>query len=541
MTPNATLERHAAPLLALLVVLGLALRAAAAWTWWLNGDEGVYYFIAHSPWSIAAREIEANAHPPLFYWLLRPIAALTDAPAALRIPSIVLSSAGIPVLFAIGRQLAGAGTGLLAAALWAVLPAPVELGHVARPYAFQWTLLAVALLCMIAIVRAGRVRALAGFSGALCLAAFLHYGTFLAAAAFGACLTWLWVRGAIPRRHWRALLLAFLPIAAVVGALLWAHVAPKLIGTRMQADATEGWLSAFFVDGAGSAWQNLLGLCEYLGGRGFSVAVAVAWLFGVLCLLRRGERVLLGATVALLVLGLLLSALGLYPLGATRHAGLFAVVIVPAIAFGLGELLGARPRARWPGLAALALLLLLHEPIERALGVPGHRAHRADELEITVAEARSMERRLAALADRPGVVIADMGSALTLEPLLRAARGEALPGGDTGLIVLPWGRHRLVLTHDWILQVLVREVGAPHHLAAVLARIPADLPELGSSLAHGVRVLSAFGNYHVRSLRRLESDGPGAAKIVGAVERDGRLVLLEVDAAAYAAAIAARR
>ena len=90
-----------------LVILGLVLRLQPALSYWINGDEGIYYFAVHSGWQQFWQQVEGNAHPPLFYLLLRPIAALGSDPLWLRLPSILFSCLGIWGMYLLARNLGG--------------------------------------------------------------------------------------------------------------------------------------------------------------------------------------------------------------------------------------------------------------------------------------------------------------------------------------------------------------------------------------------------------------------------------------------------
>ena len=73
---------------AAIAVVGVLLRAGSLGEFWLNGDEGLYDFIAHAPYELARVPIAHNAHPPGYFWLLRGVAwfgddfvaAITDFP-----------------------------------------------------------------------------------------------------------------------------------------------------------------------------------------------------------------------------------------------------------------------------------------------------------------------------------------------------------------------------------------------------------------------------------------------------------------------------
>ena len=62
----------------LLVVVALVMRVSGAQGWWLNPDEGIYFSILTQP-TLAAfwAEVAENAHPPLYYVILRAVGFFT--------------------------------------------------------------------------------------------------------------------------------------------------------------------------------------------------------------------------------------------------------------------------------------------------------------------------------------------------------------------------------------------------------------------------------------------------------------------------------
>jgi hypothetical protein len=107
-------------------------------------------------------EIETN--PPLYYTLLKGwVAIFGDSEAGARSLSAVLSAAAIPVVFLLGRELAGGRAGLLAAILFAVTPVQIHYAQEARAYALLVLLAAATMLSLVRLVRLARLhRPLAG-------------------------------------------------------------------------------------------------------------------------------------------------------------------------------------------------------------------------------------------------------------------------------------------------------------------------------------------------------------------------------------------
>ncbi|MBT8487480.1 MAG: hypothetical protein KJO65_01510, partial [Gemmatimonadetes bacterium] len=197
--------------IAALVAAAVFIRLSGLSEWWLNPDEGIYYsLITRDSFQGFWQEVLANAHPPLYYMLLRGLGSLTWDFSFLRGFSVLWGAIGIVGIWAVARQLASppspssegpqplrtsaeaAGppaepdssaearviaAGFVAAFIMAFAPTPVEMAQVIRPYAFQTALLAWALFFLLAHLRAPSGRSLAGYLTLTCLALLTHYSS----------------------------------------------------------------------------------------------------------------------------------------------------------------------------------------------------------------------------------------------------------------------------------------------------------------------------------------------------------------------------
>jgi 4-amino-4-deoxy-L-arabinose transferase-like glycosyltransferase len=195
---------RAAPLvlvaLGLLVVVGFLLRLRGI-DQTLYGDEYFTYLIVtrnglRGVWDAV---YHTSITPPLHYVLAWGALKLGGDPTvAVRLPSLVLGTLTIPVVFALGRRVAGDVAGLLAAALFALGPFAVWYSDEARAYATMMFLLAVAALALLIALDGGRRRWWVVFAVASCAAVWSHY---TAAFVVVASLAWAaWAR----REHLRA-------------------------------------------------------------------------------------------------------------------------------------------------------------------------------------------------------------------------------------------------------------------------------------------------------------------------------------------------
>ena len=237
--------------LAALIVLAAILRLATL------GQQSFWYDEAFTPVHVLhsglGATLRAVAHtentPPLWYliaWL--DVRVLGDGAFALRLPSALAGVLTVPVVWAIGEQLAGrpiedrpaAGrrVALIGAAIVAVNPLLVWYSQEARAYALFVLFSALAMLCFVRVVREptrGRVAAFA-LSGSLAL--LTHY--FAVFLLLGMVL-WLLReralrRAALPAIGVLALVgLALLPLISAQGGHGTQWIGRWALSSRLQA------------------------------------------------------------------------------------------------------------------------------------------------------------------------------------------------------------------------------------------------------------------------------------------------------------------
>jgi mannosyltransferase len=122
--------------LALATIVAFAVRVAAL------GDQGLWFdetytaFIVQLPPGEAWRALVADGvHPPLYYLLMRIALLWGRSETALRLPSAILGSLTIPLVYAVCRDWLGRKPALLAAAFLALSPFHVWMSREARMYA----------------------------------------------------------------------------------------------------------------------------------------------------------------------------------------------------------------------------------------------------------------------------------------------------------------------------------------------------------------------------------------------------------------------
>lgn len=341
-----------------LTIAALALRASQI-KQGIAGDEVFTYkdVVGHSLKTVLTTVHTGGENsPPLFFALAWASAKLGNASVWIRLPSIVLGTATVPLTFVLGRELVGRVAALIGAGVMALAPFAVFYGVEARPYATMTFFVALSTLALLRAIRTGSRRWWLGYALAVAAAAYSHYTAIF---ALGVQALWsLWVC----RRRLRE------PLAAVALAVVlyipwFPHVRGKALGVigalyplgfhRVVTDLLRpfpGHPSAPL-----RAIPTLAGL----------VAVAVCLLGGAIALLlrqraagvtwSRGSVLLILLTIATPI-GLLLYSLTVTDLWLPR--GLSASM--PAAALVVGALLAAWPS--WlPALASavVAVTLLL--------------------------------------------------------------------------------------------------------------------------------------------------------------------------------------
>jgi len=357
---RADIETRELAAIGLLTLAALALRVAGMGQS-LFGDElftyadvagrGVGAVVGH----VADGGVEDN--PPLFYVLAELSSRLGAPEVWIRLPSVVLGTLTVPVLWLAGRLVAGPRAGLCAAALWVLSPFVLFYGTEGRAYATLAFFVALSTLALLLARETGRRRWWALYALAVCAAMYSHYtAVFVLAAQFG------WVL--VERRETRRALL----LATAAAALLYMPWLPSLI--EQGRDSSANAIGAFYpvtpravAEGLGRPFccQPFVPVSELPGRIGLALLVAGGLVLVVASLRARGGRP--RADRVLLVVLALATPVGLLAYSAVG-TGIFAprnlTASIPAACLVAGWLLArlsARDALAAGGLAALGLLI----------------------------------------------------------------------------------------------------------------------------------------------------------------------------------------
>ena len=339
--------------LGLLVVLAAALRFSTL------GLQSLWFDEAFTPVHVFSTSLATTlSHvartentPPLWYvleWAVIRVAG--DGAVALRFLSALAGVAMVPVMWAVGQELAGRRAAILAAALTATNPLFVWYSQEARAYALFAFFVSLSMLCCLRAEREPTGRRMAAFALSGSLALLSHYFAVFLVAPMA-----LWL--ARRRERARVAIPALVAIAIVGLALIPLVLAQgghgaQWIGQWALASRLEAIPQYYLTGYTGSAL-----------GHGVELAVALPLLAGVVYGLwqvldareSRGAALALGLTACGVLIPLLLIAFGADYLAPRNLIG----AMVPLTVL-LAIVIGAR-RTRWVGMliGALASLAFL--------------------------------------------------------------------------------------------------------------------------------------------------------------------------------------
>lgn len=346
-------NRTTAVVLLGLTVLALTLRLIAL-KQSVVGDELFLYEIVHRHGlgDVLRLVHDTESTPPLHFilaWLSAQVSG--DDLSSIRIPSVVLSTATVPLIYFLGLRTAGRTAGLLAAALFAIVPFDIFYGVEGRAYASVAFLSAASTLSLLALARTGHRRWAVALFLTATAAMYTHYtAVFVLAAQLG----WaLWACDGVRRQ----VLLAYVPW--IPSFFFQSH---DSAADRINALFPLHFGS--FVDGLSRAWlghpsataghlPGVLGSALVALGPAIGAAASVSRRSPLTrALLRRRSTLLLLLALATPV-GALLYSLGPKSIFLPRNmsASLPAALLVTAA-------IATAPRRRVPAILAGALLLV---------------------------------------------------------------------------------------------------------------------------------------------------------------------------------------
>jgi hypothetical protein len=500
---HGALGRYAPLATASVVAIALALRLPWPTVWWLNPDEGIYYAaVTRTDFSGFLAEAKLTAHPPLYFLILRGVAAFTTDFGWLRSVAWVSGVAAVYVFIAIGRELGGRGnrglvTGLLAGLLLAGSPRAIGLSEVVRPYMLLLLLLAGALLALLRYTRQPSAGRLGAYVACSSLALMLHYS---AALAFGVFVSLVLLDGALSgfaRPPWLRLAAAQLAPVLTLAALYAWHLR-GLMRSTMADQALEGWLGSFMIHSPADLWLGFVGFHSAVVGEALAVPAALLTLIALVLAAwsRRWVPLVIGGS------GIVLASAGalvhLYPLGATRHTSWLMVFVTPILAWAAVSLATAPRRLRGPSIMLLAALLVGARPLGSALDSE-RRPHEISERVLRADYMQAMAPVLDA-SGPPTLVVMSTETYQLLMPFYTVERQRAERSPDGSLLHFRWGVRDVVVVPDRDFLVLPAQIGSVNHLYTAMERANRDF---GVAWPADGRVLVLAGGWRSQGMEDL--------------------------------------
>ncbi len=161
----------------------------------LYGDEVAFTYhevVGHSLSStIHAVHTGFENSPPLYFIFAWAAAKLGDPTVWIRVPSLILGAATVPLIFALGRETIGRAPGLLAATIVAASPFSTYYGIEARPYATMLFFVTLSTLAVVNAVRTSTWRWWLLYALAATGAAYSHYTCVFVLAVQAAWSIWM--------------------------------------------------------------------------------------------------------------------------------------------------------------------------------------------------------------------------------------------------------------------------------------------------------------------------------------------------------------
>ncbi|MDR7459038.1 MAG: glycosyltransferase family 39 protein [Armatimonadota bacterium] len=173
-------ERRTSFLLMAALLLALAVRLYALDHKTLSFDELYSVFVARHPLAqIITLVAQRDAHPPLFYFMLRGwMTFVGDTEFRLRLLSVLGGLLTVGLTYLLGARLISAQVGLLGAFLLAISPFHVQASQEARMYPWLAVWVWTAGLALFRWVEEGRARWLLAYGLSTLLALYTHYLAF---------------------------------------------------------------------------------------------------------------------------------------------------------------------------------------------------------------------------------------------------------------------------------------------------------------------------------------------------------------------------
>jgi hypothetical protein len=225
-------RQRALAILAFITLVGLALRLPSFGDSLFGDELSAYYIVAgHSLGQVMhlLNYHSTELNPQLFFilaWVSQKTFGLSSE--SMKLVSLLVGTATIPMVYSLGRQAAGVRTGLVASALAATCPFLIYYSTEARPYALMLFLVLGATLALLRALRSPGWGWWLVYALCNCAAAYTHFTSVFALGAIA-----LWALITQPQARLRIVAALALAAVAYVPELPVLHKISKSPGTNL--------------------------------------------------------------------------------------------------------------------------------------------------------------------------------------------------------------------------------------------------------------------------------------------------------------------
>ncbi len=187
-----TTVEPAAVLVALLTLGVLALRMSQLHQSLWGDEVWTYQDVVGRSLGSVVRTVHTGAEnsPPLFFIFAWLSAKVGDPAVSIRLPTLILGTATIPLVYLLGRETVGRAPGVIGAAIMAASPFATYYGVEARPYTTVAFFVALSTLALVRAVRTAERRWWIVYAFAAAAAAYSHYTAVFPLAVQAAWSLW---------------------------------------------------------------------------------------------------------------------------------------------------------------------------------------------------------------------------------------------------------------------------------------------------------------------------------------------------------------
>jgi Dolichyl-phosphate-mannose-protein mannosyltransferase len=468
--------------LTLITGFGCALRLHGFNDYWVSPDEGIYYsMVTWANWGDFYAEYAQNAHPPLYYVLLRLVSVLSSEVWTLRTVSLFFGCCCIPAAFlfareCVGRDRVGTLTGLITSLLIAGSFTAIEMSQLIRPYTMQIACTTFALYYLLRFLRDGGRRTLPAYAALTILATLTHYSTILVIGGTGLALLGLLTLRRLDAAQIRSLAIWHAPVLGVVAAVYFLHIRPDLQDSQLAAESLSTWLKPMLIDGPGDVWPRFLGMLSSAFLAGHEGPASLAFLAGMLWAGYRRKTMLLLLSMSVLVAAIVASAAHKYPFGCSRHNLYLSVIVGVPIAFAIAAGLTSGLRSSVLTITTSVGLLVFHGPVTAGLGSP--QLVRDFENQLARKDYADAKPLIDALRNTPGVILMSTQAYYQMLPEYPRDRQNAVFSADRSIRRFRWGRREIIVPDVWAFSVRPMDRGKSDYLYEVVQNIDRHMPDL---------------------------------------------------------------